>query len=786
MPAPDLPDDRARAAAEWAARASYGKLVAQLTARLGDVSLAEDSLADAFASALATWPVRGVPETPEAWLMTAARRKAVDMARKAGTATRHVRAALPLLKEADMTLPEDTRRGEGDRRLELMFLCAHPAIPAAAHTALMLQAVLGFTAEEIAAATLESPDAVGQRLARAKRRLGGGDIPFALPPDHILRDRMAAVLRAIYAAYTSGWDHLPGGADPVTGLAAEADWLARCLVRLAPEDAEAKGLLALILYCESRRAARRDGAGQYVPLDRQDTSLWDEDRIREATALLTEAEALRSPGRFQLEAAIQAVHAARRQTGRTDWRLICQLYGVLREVAPSAGAQIGEAAARLQAGEAETALALLDALPEKQTQAHAPYWAARAHVLQAMGRVEETRAAFGQAAALTPDAAARDWLLAQRLDLQGLIGDGQRDRTELLRPVLIGKLLGPVHPGEGDLHVTVMNHEAGLKVAGEGAAVFDPRRVPPEVSIKEHVPRDGPAVDADKGISAPRGFIRSGNELPRPGQRRPDARRTEAGIEIPADPGRQSGIRIGTHIAEGEARMTGKVRLETERQVEFVEPLQALGDDLDARLVLQLVIPALRAGNAQHLVPVVLDKLPPGRRADNAEIDLQRVLHALLHIGGDDRRGKGEPAGIGPVLRVRVCQGDVFGREDRVRQAEALPQVRPLHFQPGQPGGHPFQAWVYLVGGRHMLEAHAVRIIPVRAGAEHVVLGGERPDARLPGGDRSGLVLFVRRCRQAGCSTEGRANEKGRCNPRGPCPSRCSKSGQFHDPSDIT
>jgi len=416
MAVPDSSVTDARAAAEWAARTCYGKLVAQLTAQYGDVTLAEDVLADAFASALATWPVNGVPDSPEAWLMKAAARKAVDAARKAGTAARHARITRPLMKSADM--PSSDRDGsmDRDRRLELMFLCAHPAIPAPAHTALMLQTVLGFTADDIAAATLESPAAIGQRLARAKRLLAKGNIPFAIPPDHIRRERMAAVLRAIYAAYTSGWENIAGGTDPVTGLASEAEWLARCLIRQVPDDAEAKGLLALILYCESRRTARRDAAGSYVPLNDQDTALWDEARIREATALLTDASRAKSPGRFQLEAAIQAVHAARRQTGRTDWALICQLYQALRSTAPSAGAQIGEAAARLQAGEPETALALLDAIAGKDTAQHAPYWAVRAHVLYALGEVEAAHMALQQAAALTPDEATRTWLLDRRRD----------------------------------------------------------------------------------------------------------------------------------------------------------------------------------------------------------------------------------------------------------------------------------------------------------------------------------------------------------------------------------
>ena len=410
----DADADPARAAAEWAARACYGKLVARLTARCGNLALAEDALAEAFASALTTWPERGVPDNPEAWLMKAAGRRIVDAVRRAGTAVQHAAAEGPLLDEAG-TMDTDESQA-GDRRLELMFLCAHPAIPAAAHTALMLQAVLGFTAEEIAQATLETSAAVTQRLTRAKRRLAEADVPFALPPDHILRERLAAVERAIYAAYASGWEDVPGGANPVTGLAAEAEWLARCLVRLAPDDAEAKGLLALILYCERRRSARRDAKGRYVQLSRQDTSLWDTARIAEATALLTEAGKMHAHGRFQLEAAIQAVHVARRETGETDWNMICQLYGALRTFTPTVGARIGHAAALLSAGRVSESLDLLGDTPFDQIEHHAPFWAVRGHAMKAARQIDYARKDFERAAALTRDEAMRAWLLAQRHD----------------------------------------------------------------------------------------------------------------------------------------------------------------------------------------------------------------------------------------------------------------------------------------------------------------------------------------------------------------------------------
>ncbi|MCA8899988.1 MAG: hypothetical protein KDA53_01930 [Hyphomonas sp.] len=412
--ATDASGMEAGAAAEWAARTAYGKLVAQLTAQCGDLAVAEDALADAFARALEAWPRRGIPASPEAWLMAAAKRRTVDAARRRQTEARHAAASVPAISDAP-----DSAETKGDRRLELLFLCAHPALPESVHTPLMLQAVLGFTAEEIAAATLEPPARVGQRLVRAKRRLAEAKVPFALPPAHILRERMAGVQRAIYAAYSSGWDDAANGAEAATGLASEAEWLARCLVRLAPEDAEAKGLLSLILYCESRRPARRDDAGRFVPLDRQDTGLWDTRKIGEASALLRSAAARRVPGRFQFEAAIQAAHADRRKTGQTDWAMVRRLYRGLMLAAPSLGAQIGEAAAALHAGAPEEALGLLGHLDASRVAGHGPYWATRAHVLQALQRHEEASEAFERAAALAPDDAARDFLLAARLRAPG-------------------------------------------------------------------------------------------------------------------------------------------------------------------------------------------------------------------------------------------------------------------------------------------------------------------------------------------------------------------------------
>ena len=259
-------DTKARTAAARAARESYGKLLAFLAARSRDVPGAEDALADAFAAALTVWPARGVPANPEGWLATAARRRLIDGARRRRSAEASA-AALQLIgdelmaAEADASIP--------DRRLALMFACAHPAIEESIRAPLMLQTILGLDAAAISSAFLVSPAAMGQRLARAKAKIRLAGVPFRIPEREDLPERLGAVLEAIYAAFAHGWAEAfsddPGGRD----LADEAIWLGRVVVGLAPAEPEAKGLLALMLYAHARRAARRDGFGRYVPLSEQ-------------------------------------------------------------------------------------------------------------------------------------------------------------------------------------------------------------------------------------------------------------------------------------------------------------------------------------------------------------------------------------------------------------------------------------------------------------------------------------------------------------------------------------
>src|SRR3984893_8445073 len=301
---------------ERVARESYGRLVAYLSSHTRDVASAEDALSMALVAALTTWPRDGVPQSPEAWLLTTARHSLIDLVRHQQVAAASEPTLLLLREERkEVTLSPEFP----DERLKLLFVCAHPAIDAAMHTPLMLQTVLGMDAARIAAASLDSPTTMGQRLVRAKTKIRDGGIQFEVPQDRELPQRLDAVLEAIYAAFGIGWDDMAGVDQPGRDLAEEAIWLARVLLQLLPDEAEARGLLALMLYCEARRVARRGPKGQYIPLSKQDTKQWSLTLIEEAERHLAEAFGQGRSGRFQLEAAIQSVHAERARSGRIDW-----------------------------------------------------------------------------------------------------------------------------------------------------------------------------------------------------------------------------------------------------------------------------------------------------------------------------------------------------------------------------------------------------------------------------------------------------------------------------------
>lgn len=406
----------ARRAAEAAARDSYGRILAYLAARARNIAACEDALADAFRAALETWPLRGVPDRPEAWLLTAARRNLAHIWRHENVRT----AAAPDLAVLAPEEAQDISAAPAipDERLKLLFVCAHPAIEQSARTPLMLQTVLGLDAARIASAFLVSPAAMGQRLVRAKTKIRDAGIAFTIPEMDELPKRLEEVLAAIYAAYACGWEDAIGTDPDRRGLATEAVWLTRVLVGSLPDEPEARGLLALMLHCEARRAARRDAAGAFVPLDRQDTALWDHSMIGEAEACLTAAARQGRLGRYQLEAAIQSVHAGRAKSGRVEWVALDALYDRLVCIAPSLGALVGHAVVRAKVVNAQAGLDLLAHADSETTATYQPFWVARARLLAEAGAREEAVAAYKKAIGLTEDSALRDHLVAAMHDIR--------------------------------------------------------------------------------------------------------------------------------------------------------------------------------------------------------------------------------------------------------------------------------------------------------------------------------------------------------------------------------
>ena len=295
----------------------------------------------------------------------------------------------------------------------------------------MLQAVLGIDASRIASAFLVSPAAMSQRLVRAKNKIRDAGIPFRVPEPPELEERVSFVLEAIYAAYTTGWESLMETASTHHALATEVIMLGRMLTQLMPREPEALGLLALILHCEARREARYTNDGKFIPLDQQDTALWSQSMIEEAEKHLRSAAAFKHMGRYQLEAAIQSVHASRAKTGRIDWKEIALLYEGLVRIAPGIGSLVGRAVAIAQAGEPAAGFAALQQVLSDGTANYQPYWAARGHLLRLLNRNDEAVEAFNRAASLTDDPALREYLFKRSAADVGQSATGQIRRGEL-------------------------------------------------------------------------------------------------------------------------------------------------------------------------------------------------------------------------------------------------------------------------------------------------------------------------------------------------------------------
>ena len=403
--------DKARRTVERIARESYGRLVALLVARTRDVASAEDILAEAFAAALEQWPTEGVPTNPDGWLVTVAKRRHADLLRRGQVQVN----GEPHLQMLASEFEEASRVSEElpDRRLALMFACAHPLIERGARAPLILQTVLGISAKAIASVFLVSPASMSQRLVRAKAHIKESGIPFSVPDQSEMPERLNAVLEALYAAYSTGWDEAYEGASE---LAPEAIWLGDLLSKLLPEEPEAKALLAIMLYAEARRNARRDREGNYVPIDLQDVALWDRNQISGAEKLLHDCNRSGPTGRYQLEAAIQSAHIAQRLTGANCWPAIVSLYDHLVAMTNSPVAVLNRAAALAEVAGPDAALAELSGISsDKRMLGYQPYWATLGLLNLRAGNTNAGCEALRVAIGLSTDNAVRQHL---RLRLQ--------------------------------------------------------------------------------------------------------------------------------------------------------------------------------------------------------------------------------------------------------------------------------------------------------------------------------------------------------------------------------
>ncbi len=375
-------------------RAWFGRAVGVLVRTFRDLDLAEESVQDAFATALVRWPRDGIPDEPGAWIVRTAHNRAIDVIRRQRVGVDRERSAVESGRRAGRPAPDEL----GDERLDLLFGCCHPALAEDARVALTLRIVAGLTVEEIARAYLIAPATVAQRLVRAKRRVREAGIPLRVPPPELLPERLDAVLGTVYLLYNEGYV-ATAGPDPLRGeLCDEAIRLARLLVRLMPDEPEARGLLALLLCTDARRAARYDG-DQLVPLDEHDRWRYDQALLREGQALVVEA-LRREPGPYGVQAAIAALHSAAPTAAETDWAQIVGLYDVLAQMVPTPVVALNRAVAISFADDPEVALSLLDDLAG-DLPTFGPLHAARADVLRRLDRPAEAADAYREALAVT-------------------------------------------------------------------------------------------------------------------------------------------------------------------------------------------------------------------------------------------------------------------------------------------------------------------------------------------------------------------------------------------------
>ncbi len=395
-------------------RREGGRVLATLVRLTGDITLAEDAVQDAVIDALRRWPIDGLPDKPVAWLTTAARNRALDVLRREAKRTTKETDAR-LLDEMTLAVREDTSDSMvRDDLLRLLFTCCHPALSFEAQTALALRTLCGMSTVEIAAVFLVPESTMGQRISRAKKKVSSAHIPYRIPADHELPDRLRSVTAVIHAVVTVGHHSSEGSLDARRDLADEGVRLARLLHELMPDEPECTGLLALSLATTARRDARVDDDGELVVMADQDRSRWRHDEIAEAVAMLDHTIHLRRPGPYQVQAAIACLHGLALTFSDTDWEQIASLYATLERFTPTSVVRVNRAVAVAEARGAQKGLELLDQLDETTVDRWHLYWSTRGELLARVGQADEAVQAFDRAIGCAPNDSDRRFLLGRR------------------------------------------------------------------------------------------------------------------------------------------------------------------------------------------------------------------------------------------------------------------------------------------------------------------------------------------------------------------------------------